>query len=66
MLLILLNFLEMDNLVEELKKNLDAMSDEELDALVESLKPYSKIGPTVEEYIEYVENLNNSIYSEEI
>ena len=55
----------MDNLVEELKKNLDAMSDEELDALVESLKPYSKIGPTVEEYVEYVENLNNSIYSEE-
>ena len=42
----------MDNLVEELKKNLDAMSDEELDALVESLKPYSEIGPTVEEYIE--------------
>ena len=66
MLLILLNFLEMDNLVEELKKNLDAMSDEELDALVESLKPYSEIGPTVEEYIEYVENLNNSIYREEI
>ena len=63
----------MDNLVEELKKNLDAMSDEELDALVESLKPYSEIGPTVEEYIEYVEecreyieNLNNSIYKEEI
>lgn len=56
----------MDNLVEELKKNLDAMSDEELDALVESLKPYSEIGPTVEEYIEYVENLNNSIYREEI
>ena len=65
MLLILLNFLEMGKLVEELKKNLDAMSDEELDALVESLKPYSEIGPTVEEYIEYVENLNNSIYSEE-
>ena len=63
----------MDNLVEELKKNLDAMSDEELDALVESLKPYSEIGSTVEEYIEYVEecreyieNLNNSIYREEI
>ena len=56
----------MGNLVEELKKNLDAMSDEELDAIVESLKQYRDIGPTVEEYIEYVENLNNSIYSEEI
>ena len=53
----------MTDLVEELKKNLEAMSDEELDALREKLKPYSNIGISVEEYIKYVENINDGIYN---
>ena len=54
----------MESLVEELEKKLENMSDEELDELMKSCRKYNGIGPTVEEYIEYVKTLDNSIYIE--
>ena len=54
----------MNNLSEELKKALDRMSSEEITELKEKCSKYSGIGPTVEEYIYYVKNINNGIYNE--
>lgn len=42
----------MSKILEELKKKLDSMTQEELDAKWEKLKPYNDIGPTVDEYFE--------------
>lgn len=42
----------MSKIVEELKKKLESMSQEELDAEWEKLKHYNNCGPTVEEYFE--------------
>ena len=54
----------MESLAEEFKKKLEKMSNEELDELIESCKKYRGVGPTVEEYIEFVKTLDNSIYNE--
>jgi len=40
------------NILDEFKKRLDSMSQEELDAKWEELKKWNDIGPTIEEYIE--------------
>ena len=42
----------MSKIIEELKKKLDSMTQEELDQEWEKLKKYNDIGPTIEEYIE--------------
>lgn len=42
----------MSKLIEELKKKLDSMTQEELDQEWEELKKYNDYGPTVEEYFE--------------
>lgn len=42
----------MSKWLEELKKKLDSMSREELDAEWEELKHYNDCGPTVDEYFE--------------
>ena len=52
----------MESLIEELKEKLNKMSDEELDELIQRCKKYEGIGPTVEEYLEYVKTLDDSIY----
>lgn len=56
----------MSKLVEELKKKLDSMTQEELDQEWEKLKHYNEIGPTVDEYFEslkkyglYLKELDN-------
>lgn len=41
-----------NKLVEELKRKLDSMSQEELEAEFKELEKLNCIGPTVEEYIE--------------
>ena len=62
----------MSKLVEELKKKLDSMTQEELDQEWEKLKEWNNVGPTVEEYLEnlkkyglYPKELNNMSKSEE-
>ena len=40
------------NIVEELRKKLESMSQEELDAEWKELEKLNCVGPTVEEYIE--------------
>lgn len=42
----------MSKIIDELKKKLDSMSQEELDAEWKKLKKYNMMGPTVDEYIE--------------
>lgn len=42
----------MSKLVEELKKKLDSMTQEELDQEWEELKKYNDCGPTVDEYFD--------------
>jgi DNA-binding protein H-NS len=42
----------MSKIVEELRKKLESMSQEELDAEWEQLKHYNDCGPTVDEYFE--------------
>ena len=42
----------MSKILEDLKKKLDSMTQEELDEEWERLKHYNEIGPTVEEYFE--------------
>lgn len=54
----------MKNLAEKFKRALDNMSDEEINELKERCSEF-KYGPTVDEYLEYVNNVNNSIYNEE-
>ena len=59
----------MSKILEELKKKLDSMTQEELDEEWERLKHYNEIGPTVEEYFEslkkyglYPKELDNESY----
>lgn len=40
------------NIVEELRKKLESMSQEELDAKWKELEEYNNCGPTIEEYFE--------------
>ena len=42
----------MSKIIDELKKKLDSMSQEELDAEWKKLEKYNMMGPTVNEYIE--------------
>ena len=42
----------MSKILEELKKKLDSMTQEELNDEWEKLKHYNEIGPTVDEYFE--------------
>ena len=42
----------MGKIVEELKKKLASMTQEELDEEWEKLKQYNEIGPTIDEYFE--------------
>jgi len=46
----------MSKILEELKKKLDSMTQEELDEEWERLKHYNEIGPTVDEYFEWINN----------
>jgi len=42
----------MSKIVENLKKKLNSMSQEELDTEWEKLKKYRDVGPTIDEYID--------------
>lgn len=55
----------MTSLAEEFKRALDNMSDEEINELKERCSEYSGIGPTVDEYINFVKSIDNGIYIEE-
>ena len=44
----------MSKIIDELRKKLDSMSQEELDAEWEKLKHYNDCGPTVDEYVNWV------------
>ena len=47
----------MGKIAEELKKKLDSMSPEELEAEWEELKHWNEIDPTVDEYFENLKKL---------
>lgn len=48
----------MGKIAERLKKRLESMTQEELDAKWEELKKWNEIGPTVNEYFEELKNWN--------
>lgn len=45
----------MDNLIEELNRKLDSMTEEEKQKMWEELEPWSHVGPPVDEYMEFLE-----------
>lgn len=50
----------MSKLLDSLLKWFDTATKDEIDKRWKELEPYNEIGPTVDEYIEYVNKIKNS------